>query len=75
MTTENPPASAPPPAFEVHDAGSANWVVRKIVEARTYAKRIEAWAAAEIGAGCNRVYPSDDSPRTTASKVQHALNK
>ncbi len=34
--------------FHVHDAGSANWVVRKIVEAHAYAARARAWAAAEV---------------------------
>src|SRR5438105_190248 len=35
-------------AFCVIDAGSANWVVRKIVEARRYAKLVKAWAEAEL---------------------------
>ena len=34
-------------AFHVADATSANWVVRKIREARGYAERVNAWAAAE----------------------------
>ena len=41
----------PPPVpqgFTIHDASSANWVVRKVVEARAYADRVRAWAAAEI---------------------------
>jgi hypothetical protein len=33
--------------FAVRDAASANWVVRKIVEARAYAARSKAWADAE----------------------------
>jgi hypothetical protein len=33
--------------FNVRDAATANWVVRKIVEARTYAARTKAWADAE----------------------------
>lgn len=33
--------------FTVHDAASANWVVRKIVEARTYAARVKSWAELE----------------------------
>jgi hypothetical protein len=33
--------------FRVHDAATANWVVRKIVEARTYAARVKAWAELE----------------------------
>jgi len=37
-----------PEAFHVHDETSANWVVRKIVEARAYADRVQQWAAKEI---------------------------
>jgi len=33
--------------FCVRDAATANWVVRKIVEARAYAVRAKAWAEAE----------------------------
>lgn len=33
--------------FVVRDAASANWVVRRIVEARTYAQRVKAWAELE----------------------------
>ena len=36
------------PAFEVKDHTSAAWVVRKVVEARAYAERVRAWAAAEL---------------------------
>jgi len=36
-----------PPALTVRDAESANWVVRKIVEARAYAERCELWAEHE----------------------------
>jgi len=36
-----------PPAFTVRDAQSANWVVRKIVEARAYAEHCELWAEHE----------------------------
>jgi len=41
--------SAPPTeeAFHVHDDTSANWVIRKITEARAYAQRCEAWAERE----------------------------
>ena len=48
-TTTNNIDAAPgmPEAFHVHDAATANWVVRKIIEARQYAKRVEEWAAAE----------------------------
>lgn len=37
-----------PESFEVHDAGTVSWVVRKITEARRYADRVRAWAAAEL---------------------------
>ena len=33
--------------FVVHDEASANWVVRKVCEARTYVSRVDAWAATE----------------------------
>lgn len=42
---------APPPVpqgFTIHDASSASWVVRKVVEARAYADRVRAWGAAEV---------------------------
>jgi hypothetical protein len=34
--------------FHVHDAETANWLVRKIVSARAYCHRVEQWAAAEL---------------------------
>jgi hypothetical protein len=37
-----------PQAFAVRDAASANWVIRKVVEARKYAERVQLWAAAEL---------------------------
>lgn len=37
-----------PEGFTVRDEASANWVVRKIVEARKYGERVQAWAAAEL---------------------------
>lgn len=37
-----------PDSFAVRDAASANWVVRKVVEARRYAEHVQAWAAAEV---------------------------
>jgi hypothetical protein len=37
-----------PHQFVVADEGWANWVVRKVVEARLYADRVEKWAAGEI---------------------------
>jgi phage host-nuclease inhibitor protein Gam len=39
---------AVPEPFCVHDAASANWVLRKIAEARQYAYRVKQWAAAEL---------------------------
>ena len=36
-----------PQAFCVHDAATANWVIRKIMEARQYAERTRQRAAAE----------------------------
>lgn len=38
----------PDERFHVRDADSANWVVRHILEARTYVDHVENWAAAEI---------------------------
>src|SRR4051812_34057237 len=37
-----------PERFAVTDEASANWLVRKVLEARRYAERVEAWAAAEM---------------------------
>ncbi|HEY8668170.1 MAG TPA: host-nuclease inhibitor Gam family protein [Tepidisphaeraceae bacterium] len=45
-TAPTPPD--PPETFAVNDAASANWLVRKIVEARAYAKHVKAWADAEV---------------------------
>ena len=36
-----------PAKFCIHDDASANWLVRKIVEARAYAKRCADWCAGE----------------------------
>lgn len=36
-----------PEQFHIHDDTSANWLVRKIVEARAYAKRCADWCARE----------------------------
>lgn len=52
-SVELDPADADPAAevddgFHVTDERSANWVVRRVVEARRYADRVRAWAAAEI---------------------------
>ena len=43
---ELPPSA--PESFAVHDASSANWLVRKIVEARAYAEHVKQWAAMEV---------------------------
>ena len=43
-----PPEPDVPERFSVRDEGSANWVVRKVKEARAYVEHVEAWAAAEI---------------------------
>ncbi len=40
-------APAVPEDFHVQDEASANWVMRKIQEARAYAARVEEWAEAE----------------------------
>ena len=40
--------SLPARQFEVTDDNSANWVVRKIVEAEHYARRVKEWAEREI---------------------------
>ncbi len=37
-----------PESFAVTDAVSANWVIRKIIEARTYAKHVKEWAEGEL---------------------------
>jgi hypothetical protein len=37
-----------PETFHVHDQATANWVIRKIVEARQYAERVEDWAEREL---------------------------
>jgi hypothetical protein len=41
-------ADAAEETFAVTDASSANWVVRRVVEARRYADHVRAWAAAEL---------------------------
>jgi hypothetical protein len=51
VTSMTSPTSAecePPETFAVEDAASANWVVRKIIEARNYAKHVKSWAEAEV---------------------------
>lgn len=54
MLTSPQTASAPqdegfevPAQFRVHDRQTANWVVRKVVEARSYGEQIDQWAEAE----------------------------
>jgi hypothetical protein len=39
---------AVPEPFTVHDNKSANWLVRKVREARAYAQRVQEWAVSEI---------------------------
>lgn len=34
--------------FAVRDASSANWVIRRIVEARAYGRRVRLWADVEL---------------------------
>jgi phage host-nuclease inhibitor protein Gam len=42
----SPPAV--PEGFCVRDEKTANWVVRKVVEARQYARHVQEWAAREV---------------------------
>lgn len=42
------PAPEIPEAFAIADEGSANWLARRIVEARRYAEHVRNWAAVEI---------------------------
>jgi hypothetical protein len=37
-----------PISFEVRDEASANWVVRRVHDARAYTEKVAAWAAVEI---------------------------
>ena len=37
-----------PPAFAIRDAATANWLVRRVVEAREHAVRAKAWAATKV---------------------------
>ena len=46
--TEPAPPPDVPDSFSVDDAKSANWLVRKIIEARSYADHIKEWAALEL---------------------------
>ena len=41
-------SASPNSDFEINDERGANWVVRKVIEARQYAEHVEQWAAAEI---------------------------
>ena len=45
--TGDPLAAAAPEGFRIRDEATANWVVRRIAEARKYAEHVEAWAATE----------------------------
>jgi hypothetical protein len=47
VDTVEPPPDVPE-AFGVSDASSANWLVRKVIEARAYAKHVKEWAALEV---------------------------
>jgi len=47
-TAEQEFSPSAPDDFTVHDTSSANWLVRKIVEARAYAEHVKEWAALEI---------------------------
>lgn len=42
------PVGLPAPAFQVRDASAASWTVRRVNEARSYARRVEAWPATEL---------------------------
>lgn len=46
LETSEPPPEVPE-AFSVCDESSANWLVRRIVEARAYAERVTTWAERE----------------------------
>lgn len=39
---------AVPEGFSIHDAPTANWLVKKVQQSRAYRKRVEQWAAREI---------------------------
>ena len=43
-----PEYTAVPDRFAVTDEGSANWVCRRIIEARLYADRVKQWAEREL---------------------------
>jgi hypothetical protein len=40
--------SSVPPKFQVVDEQSANWVIKRVMEARQYAARVKAWADQEL---------------------------
>lgn len=50
MTGADLPEQMPhvPEGFRVRDAATAAWMVRKIVEARAYGRRVREWAAREL---------------------------
>lgn len=39
---------AVPDRFRVHDEASANWLIRRILEARAYGKHVKDWAEREL---------------------------
>jgi phage host-nuclease inhibitor protein Gam len=39
---------ATPEGFSVKDERTANWLIRKVIEARRYAERAQEWAAREV---------------------------
>ncbi|MCE9554589.1 MAG: host-nuclease inhibitor Gam family protein [Planctomycetes bacterium] len=41
-----------PAGFSISDESSANWMIRKIVEARTYGRRVAEWAEKEQARAC-----------------------
>jgi hypothetical protein len=47
-TTHIDVADPPDDTFTVTDEQSANWVVRRIIAARTYAQHVKAWAEGEL---------------------------
>jgi phage host-nuclease inhibitor protein Gam len=37
-----------PRQFEVSDEGSANWLIRRVIDSRSYAQRVKQWADQEL---------------------------
>jgi hypothetical protein len=46
--TKPPPSNLENEHSSITDESSANWIVRRILEARAYAQHVETWAAIEI---------------------------